>query len=142
MSIPYKLVARLNPQDKEAERKIYPVVKTRGSLTFEEICENIDRNSTATRGDVKAVMKAFVVMLIKSLANGSSVKLEDIGFFRAGISSEGAVTDTEFYADVHIKRKYINYQPIGKLAEEKSNFTFSKVSVKVETVSDDEEEWA
>ena len=130
MSVPYVLVARQNPRDRDAERKIYPVVKTHGSLDTETICDNIERNCTATRGDVKAVMKGFVNMMKKHLALGASIKLEDIGFFRVGIHSKGTTTEEDYTAD-HIKDKYIQYQPIGKLSEEKHNFEFKKANTPV-----------
>jgi len=137
MPIPYKLVARINPRDKDAERKIYPVVKCHGSLQFEEICEAIERNCTATRGDVKAVFKGFVNMMKKHMVNGKSIKLEDIGFFRVGISGKGALTEENYTAEM-IERKYINYQPIGKLSEERYNFEFTKANTPV--VVEEEEE--
>lgn len=137
MAISYNLVARVNPKDKEAERKIYPVVKTRGSLNTETMCEAIERNCTATRGDVKAVTKAFVNMMKKHLVNGASIKLEDIGYFRVGIQSKGAVTEEDYHAEL-IVDKYINYQPIGKLKEEKTNFEFTKVNTPVVATTEEE----
>lgn len=138
MPITYNLVARVNPTDKEAERKIYPVVKTRGSLDMETMCEAIERNCTATRGDVKAVTKAFVTMMKKHLVNGASIKLEDIGYFRVGIQSKGAETEEDYHAEM-IVDKYINYQPIGKLHAEKYNFEFTKVNTPVVGTSTEEE---
>lgn len=139
MPINYNLVARANPQEKGSEPKIYPVVKSRGSVSTETICEAIERNCTATRGDVKAVMKGFVNMMKKHLTNGASIKLEDIGYFRVGIQSKGALTE-ETYDPSLIVDKYINYQPIGKLLEEKYNFEFTKVSTAKTVVEEEEEE--
>ena len=137
MPVPYVLVARINPRDKDAERKIYPVVKTRGSVTTETICEAIERNCTATRGDVKAVMKGFVNMMKKHLANGASIKLEDIGYFRVGIQSKGAATEEDYHPEL-IVDKYINYQPIGKLSEERVNFEFTKANTPTKLSDEDE----
>ena len=55
----YKLSARQNPSDREAASKVYASVVSSGHLTMEMICANIERNSTATRGDVKGVALAF-----------------------------------------------------------------------------------
>lgn len=139
MPVPYVLVARINPRDKEAERKIYPVVKTRGSVSTETICEAIERNCTATRGDVKAVMKGFVNMMMKHLANGASIKLEDIGYFRVGIQSKGAVNEEDYHPEL-IVDKYINYQPIGKLSEERANFEFTKANTPSKLADNEQEE--
>lgn len=76
----YKLSARQNPSDREAASKVYASVVSSGHLTMEMICANIERNSTATRGDVKGVALAFANGIAKSLANGNSVYLEDLGF--------------------------------------------------------------
>lgn len=77
----YKLSARQNPSDREAASKVYASVVSSGHLTMEMICANIERNSTATRGDVKGVALAFANGIAKSLANGNSVYLEDLGIF-------------------------------------------------------------
>lgn len=138
MPINYNLVARPNPRDKQGERKIYPVVKSRGSVSTETICEAIERNCTATRGDVKAVMKGFVTMMKKHLVNGASIKLEDIGYFRVGIQSKGAVTEEDFHPEL-IVDKYINYQPLGVLEGERHNFEFTKVSTPKAVVEEDTE---
>ena len=139
MPINYNLVARPNPREKQGERKIYPVVKSRGSVSTETICEAIERNCTATRGDVKAVMKGFVTMMKKHLVNGASIKLEDIGYFRVGIQSKGAVTEEDFHPEL-IVDKYINYQPIGKLSEERTNFEFTKANTPSKLADNEQEE--
>ena len=139
MPINYNLVARPNPKDKLAERKIYPVVKSRGSINTEQICTAIERNCTATRGDVKAVMKGFVTMMKKHLVNGASIKLEDLGYFRVGIQSQGAVTEEDFHPDL-IVDKYINYQPLGAIEGERHNFEFTKVNTPVVVVEEEEPE--
>ena len=95
MSLKYKLSARTSPHDLDAEAKIYAGAVNSGTLSMEEICSNIERNSTATRGDVKGIALAFANYLIKSLTAGNSVYLEDLGFFRVGCSSKGAETESK-----------------------------------------------
>ena len=122
----YKLSARQNPSDREAASKVYASVVSSGHLTMEMICANIERNSTATRGDVKGVALAFANGIAKSLANGNSVYLEDLGFFRVGIKSQGSETVTA----ANITDKYINFQPKGKIAESRSAVTYNRVGQK------------
>lgn len=126
MSLKYKLSARTSPHDLDAEAKIYAGAVNSGTLSMEEICSNIERNSTATRGDVKGIALAFANYLIKSLTAGNSVYLEDLGFFRVGCSSKGAETEKAF-TPANITRKYINFQPKGQLSDVKAKITFEKV---------------
>ena len=125
----YKLSARQNPSDREAASKVYASVVSSGHLTMEMICANIDRNSTATRGDVKGVALAFANGIAKSLANGNSVYLEDLGFFRFGIKSQGSETEKTVTA-ANITDKYINFQPKGKIAESRSTVPYNRVGQK------------
>lgn len=133
MSLKYKLAARVNPSDIDAEPKIYAGAVNSGTLSMEEICANIERNSTATRGDVKAIALAFCNYLIKSLTAGNSVFLEDLGFFRVGCHSNGAETEKNFSPE-NITSKYINFQPKGSLSDVKGRIVFEKVGKAVETV--------
>lgn len=133
MSLKYKLSARTSPKDSDAEAKIYAGAVNSGTLSMEEICANVERNSTATRGDVKGIALAFSNYLIKSLTAGNSVYLEDLGFFRVGCSSNGAETEDTFTPS-HITRKYINFQPKGQLSDVKSRITFEKVGKSADVV--------
>lgn len=127
MSLKYKLSARTsNPSDRNADMKIYAGAVSNGTLSMEEICANIERNSTATRGDVKAIALAFCNYLITSLTSGNSVYLEDLGFFRVGCKSEGAEQE-KFFTPANILDKYINFQPKGNLSDVKAQITFEKV---------------
>lgn len=133
MPLKYKLAVRTNPQDQDAESKVYAGAVNNGTLSMEEICANIERNSTATRGDVKGIALAFCNYLIKSLTSGNSVYLEDLGFFRVGCHSAGAETEKDF-TPANITSKYINFQPKGQLSDVKGRITFEKVGKAVETV--------
>lgn len=129
MPLKYKLVARKvrNPQKPTEERtQIYANAVASGKLTMEQICTNIERNSTATRGEVKGIALAFANALAKSLTEGNSVYLEDLGYFRVGLTSEGALSEEKF-VETNITDKYINYQPTGKLVATRTNVTFERV---------------
>lgn len=133
MSLKYKLSARKNPQNNKEEAKIYAGAVNSGTLSMEEICANVERNSTATRGDVKGIALAFSNYLIKSLTAGNSVYLEDLGFFRVGCSSNGTETEDTFTPS-NITSKYINFQPKGQLSDVKSRITFEKVGKSADVV--------
>lgn len=133
MSLKYKLSARTSPQDRDAEAKIYAGAVNSGTLSMEEICSNIERNSTATRGDVKGIALAFCNYLIKSLTAGNSVYLEDLGFFRVGCTSQGADSE-ETFTPASIIDKYINFQPKGQLSDVKDKITFEKVGKSTDVV--------
>jgi predicted histone-like DNA-binding protein len=136
MSVSYKLVARPNPQDKSVI-KVYPVAVSTGKVKMEEICSNIERNSTATRGDVKGIALAFANMLGKALCNGNSVFLEDLGYFRLSCQSEGTDTEKAFTAS-KIKSVYINFQPTGDIKDLKTSSTFTRAVTTLDESEDDD----
>ena len=81
MAITIKPSLRKNPQDKAAAAKYYAQVVLAPEMTQRQIVEQIADRCTLTGSDIKAVLDALMTVIKRNLANGSPVRLGDLGGF-------------------------------------------------------------
>ena len=63
-------------------------VRTLGTITTEELSEQVQQNASVKRSDVKAVIEEFVDVLKEKLGEGFSVKIDGIGTFSPRIRAK------------------------------------------------------
>ena len=68
----YKIVSRKNPMNKSV--KWYASIATPMPVTLNELAENIEKSSTVSRADAKAVIDALQYEIKKALLDGKSVR--------------------------------------------------------------------
>ena len=93
--IKYIIQAKKNNFQKPATIKYYPQAAPTTPLTLNQIVKRIERRSTVSSADVKAVLDALQYEVIDALQNGNSVRLGDLGSFRLTIKAAGADTAAE-----------------------------------------------
>lgn len=93
--IKYIIQAKKNNLQKPATIKYYPQAAPTTPLTLNQIVKRIEKRSTVSSADVKAVLDALQYEVIDALQNGNSVRLGDLGSFRLTIKAEGATTAAE-----------------------------------------------
>jgi len=91
--IKYVIQAKKNPI--KGTVKYYPQMASSTPMTLAQIVKRIEKRSTVSSADVKAVLDALQYEVIDALQNGYSVRLGDLGSFRVTIKSEGEETATE-----------------------------------------------
>lgn len=69
------------------EKKYYAAVKSSGTYTLKEITRKIEKMSTISGADIRAVLYALTDIMKDSLAEGYIIRLEDLGSFRISVSS-------------------------------------------------------
>lgn len=79
MAIQVKASLRKNPQDKKAAGKYYAQVVLAPEMTQRQIIDQIADRCTVTGSDVKAVLDALMTVIKRNLANGSPIRLGDLG---------------------------------------------------------------
>ena len=89
--IKFTIQAKKNPQ-KKTETKYYAQMTPTTPISLAEIVKLIEKRSTVSSSDVKAVLDALQFEIIQALQNGNSVRLGDLGSFHITISSNGAAT--------------------------------------------------
>lgn len=91
--IKYVIRAKKNPIAKSV--KYYPQIAPTTPVTLAQIVKRIEKRSTVSSADVKAVLDALQYEVIEALQNGNSVRLGDLGSFRLSIKANGSPTSDE-----------------------------------------------
>lgn len=110
--INYRPVARKNPITKEV--KYYAQADAAEPLTLADITERVEKRSTVSSADAKAVLDALQFEIKEALLDGKSVRLGDIGSFRVTLASEGADVPDELTAD-KIRLVRVRFTPSSRL---------------------------
>ena len=103
----YNVLARKSPIDNTA--KYYAQVTSPTPVKFQQLAEAISAKCTVTIHDVKAMLSALEEEIVNNLRNGASVRLGDLGTFRATLSAKGAQTRDAF-ATKNIQRVNIRFK--------------------------------
>lgn len=91
--IKYVIRAKKNPIARSV--KYYPQIAPTTPVTLAQIVKRIEKRSTVSSADVKAVLDALQYEVIEALQNGNSVRLGDLGSFRLSIKANGSTTSDE-----------------------------------------------
>ena len=137
-TVNYTVIPRINPRDRETEPKFYGSVKTSGDINIREMADRIQQSCTVTKADVYAVLVALEDVISESIQKGEIVRLMDIGTFRVGISTKGALKEEDFN-DALIKKTRILFRPGSVLQNAIANLNFTKVKRVVEDEEEQEE---
>ena len=92
--IKYVIQGKKNPL-KKTEIKYYPQMAPSIPMTLAQIVKRVEKRSTVSSADVKAVLDALQYEVIEALENGNSVRLGDLGSFRLTMKSQGVETVAE-----------------------------------------------
>lgn len=91
--IKYVILAKKNPLNKKV--KYYPQSAPATPMSLAQIVKRVERRSTVSSSDVKAVLDALQFEVIDALENGNTVRLGDLGSFRLTIKADGADSASE-----------------------------------------------
>lgn len=110
MTVVFKLVQNKIPGSK-ANGKWYARATPMGTKTLDDIADEIVTNSTATRGDVLAVLNEFAEAIQRNIMNGYRVKIPRLGSFKVGVRSRGASSPDDFSPAKHLCKPVIHFKP-------------------------------
>ncbi len=126
MSIKYKVVEKGMPGVVGGgEKKFYAANVTNGEMSLEELTKAIEKISTVSGADIRAVVYALVDVMSTSLSNGSIVRLGELGSLRVSIKSEG-VTAAEDVRISCIKGAKVLFTPGKDLKSMLKNLEYQK----------------
>ena len=99
----YVVVAKKSPMDQSV--KFYAAPDKTTPITIDTITQRIEKRTTVSSADAKAVLDALEYEIKEALIEGHSVRLGDLGTFRATIQGEGALNRTDHTAKLisHLK---------------------------------------
>ncbi len=104
----YTAVKKRNPFDDSV--KWYAQAAPAAPVESEKIAREISDTNTVTDADIAAVLKSLQRVIANHLADGQSVRLGDLGSFRATITSEGQATEKAVTANT-IKGVRVRFTP-------------------------------
>lgn len=125
MPAKYSLVPRKNPAKKNDPAKYYAQVQTSNVQDFKTLTRAVSDSCTVTSSDSKAVLDAFMNQMLRALASGEIVRLNDLGSFRLSVSSKGTESEKEFKAHMITKARII-FTPCKELKEMLKTLSFEK----------------
>ncbi len=126
MAISFIARPRKNPINQTV--KYYPSIQQNGSIDLKQVAKKIEKISTVSSADIKAVLDSLQNVVIDTLQNGQSVRLGDLGSFRPSIKGKGTKTADECTAN-NITGTHVCFTPSTTMRKELSvdNLSFNKV---------------
>ncbi|ATA90036.1 MULTISPECIES: HU family DNA-binding protein [Bacteroidota] len=96
MPIKYKVIQRVQPGvSGGGDKKYYATNTISGEKTLVDLTKEIEKISTVSGADIRAVLYALVDVMQSSLADGNAVRLGELGSLRVSISSDGKTSEKE-----------------------------------------------
>lgn len=127
MPIKFKAIERGQPGVVGGgERKFYASANVTGEVTIEGLTKRIEKISTVSGADIRAVLYALVDVSVDEMADGKIVRLGDLGYFRVSISSEGVTEQNEVTADI-IKGGKVIFTPGKEIKKMLDTLTYQKM---------------
>lgn len=126
MPVKFKSIQRGEPGVKGGgTKKYYASIVTKGEQSIEQITKSIEKISTVSGADIRAVLYAAVDVIPERLSEGEIIRLGDLGSFRLSLSSEGVPDETDVTGSIVSGAKII-FTPGKKLKEMLNNLSFQK----------------
>ena len=115
MSVKYKLYQQ-NRTYKDGRQdpsngKWFARAISQGTIETKDLAEIIQRNCSMKKSDVVAVLTELVEVMTDKLQESYTVKLNDFGTFKVGISCSGAIEPGDFSVSGNVRGTHINFTP-------------------------------
>ncbi|AIH01668.1 HU family DNA-binding protein [Riemerella anatipestifer] len=126
MSIKYKTIqkAQLGVAG-GGDKKFYASPVYQGEKTLEGLTKDIEKISTVSGADIRAVLYALVDVMQTSLSEGRIVRLGELGSMRVSLSSEGKAKEEEV-TSAAVKSAKVLFTPGSDLKKMLQTLKFEK----------------
>ncbi|MDY3339369.1 HU family DNA-binding protein [Riemerella anatipestifer] len=126
MSIKYKTIQKAQPGVAGGgDKKFYASPVYQGEKTLEGLTKDIEKISTVSGADIRAVLYALVDVMQTSLSDGQIVRLGELGSMRVSLSSEGKAKEEEV-TSAAIKSAKVLFTPGSDLKKMLQTLKFEK----------------
>jgi len=127
MPIKYNVIERPQPGVAGGgTKKWYATVANDGELSVDDLTKQIEKFSALSEADIRGVIIALENVILDSIVNGKIIRLDKLGSFYPGLSSNGAVTAEEFDTSF-IKAAKVNYRPGRRISNALKTAAFKKM---------------
>ena len=105
----YKMVTRINPQNKSEQPKWYAKAVQDRTIDFEDLVTHMsEHNSPYSRGVIHGVLTDMLDCVKELVLDGKSVRLGDLGLFSVGLKTSGAKTRDRWSVATHVQGVTLN----------------------------------
>lgn len=126
MAIKFKIISRGEPGVKGGgQKKFYASPVSDGEVDLDGLTRAIEKISTVSGADIRAVLYAMVESMDDMLADGKIVRLGELGSLRASFSSEGHENEKEVSAK-SIKSSKVIFTPGKMIKKMLKNLVYKK----------------
>jgi len=126
MAIKFNVIERGEPGvTGGGTKKFYANTITSGEKDIDQLTKSIEKISTVSGADIRAVLYSLVEVAADELSNGNIVRLGDLGYMRVSIGSNGYATADEVKTTA-IKSNKVIFTPGKKLKEMQKLLTYQK----------------
>ncbi|USL96059.1 HU family DNA-binding protein [Riemerella anatipestifer] len=127
MPIKYKVIQKGQPGVAGGgEKKYYASANVVSEKTLAGLTRDIEKISTVSGADIRAVLYALVDVMQSSLAEGQIIRLGELGSMRVSISSEGKAKEEEVTSAV-IKNAKVVFTPGSDLKKMLATLSYEKL---------------
>ena len=111
MAIQYTLTPRTTALD--GKRRWVATARTSGEATLDDVARDVEKATTVSRADIKAVLSALEDRLCDYLSDGVIVRLGDVGTFRPTLRSKASLSPESF--DASTLKAAASYRPSRRI---------------------------
>lgn len=127
MAIKFKAVERPQPGVVGGgEKKFYASANITGEADLNDLTKKIEKISTVSGADIRAVLYALVDVAVDEMAAGRAVRLGELGSLRVSIRSEGVAEEKDVVPAI-IKGAKVIFTPGAGIKQMLNNLTFQKM---------------
>ncbi|MDY3317153.1 HU family DNA-binding protein [Riemerella anatipestifer] len=127
MPIKYKVIQKGQPGVAGGgEKKYYASANVVSEKTLAGLTRDIEKISTVSGADIRAVLYALVDVMQSSLAEGQIIRLGELGSMRVSISSEGKSKEEEV-TPAAIKNAKVVFTPGSDLRKMLATLSYEKL---------------
>lgn len=119
MAVFYKLYQE-NREGSANKGKWYARAVHTGTVTIDDLADEMQANCTVKRADIVAVLSELVETMQKHLQMSHRVKLDRLGTFKIGMHTSPADTVKDFTASGNVKSVHVLFQPETKIDKNKT----------------------
>ena len=127
----YKMVTRINPQNKSEQPKWYAKAVQDRTIDFEGLVTHMsEHNSPYSRGVIHGVLTDMLDCVKELLLDGKSVRIGDLGLFSVGLKTKGAKTRDKWTVATHVQGVTLNVRntKTWSNAERRKNTTLQELT--------------
>lgn len=121
MALKYKVVSTYRPgEGKDGKQLWFPRITGSSQINLREIAKILHKRSTASESDVYLIVKGLVDLIPELLADGYTVKLDELGTFR--LHAKVSTSDSPKLVSVkNINQLRISFRPDNYIKDELRN---------------------